>query len=547
MHPLINQSDEPGALVNPGHRQIVWPTGRRALQFSFLLAVLIMLIASLRIGSQVIRYQGYQMDYDEAIHATRGLDMASAIKRLSASELWYQTIKPHWYPPAHGYFLGGWLWLVGSSTSTVRLYAALCYFLLGLLLWFAAKQAFPHAHPFYYLIPALFLVSDQQHAVHAALSMLELPAILFAIASLYFFNKALTRPTFLAHFWTGLFALLCFFTKYNYGLVVLSTELVCYFIVFVRGRITGKPAQRLKPILLAWLPVLGLLLSWLFLLDEWQWLVAYSNAQPGQYPFWSSENLLFYPRQLLRETSGWVPLILTLAGLILWLRRREFSLSWFSYLVFFAIAFALLTYETQDSSRFGMILLPPLWILSTGGLAVLLEQLPVPRIRYLLLGGFLLLLAFSCFRNLTTIATRLGIAYENLDTGVDTAYRFIAETIRVDRSPDLNIVMYGNTDAWNGPALHFYLQSRCQRSRPDCVINVRDERELKRGIPPQDFSQVQRGTRLKQALDQADYLVSFSKFPGIPDGWTTIASQEFVFNRRNVKPVRNWVTILQPE
>jgi hypothetical protein len=429
----------------------------------------------------------------------------------------------------------------------VRLYSTFSYFLFGLLLWFAAKQAFPQAHPFSYLIPALFLVSDQQHAVHAALSMLELPAILLAFASLYLFNKALSQPTYLNHFLTGLFAALCFFTKYNYGLVVLSTELVGYLIIFAGGRLTGRRTQRIKTVLLAWLPVLGLLLVWLFLLDEWQWLVAYSNAQPGQYPILSAENLLFYPRQLLRETSGWIPLILTLAGLILWLRRGQFSLAWLSYLVFFAIAFGMLTYETQDSSRFGMILLPPLWILSTGGLVALLEQIPLQRLRYLFLGAFLVLLAISGFRNLTTIATRLGIAYENLDNGVDIAYRFIAETMRVDRSPDLNILMYGNTDAWNGPALHFFLQSFCQLSRPDCVINVRDERELKKGLPPQDFSQAEREARLDRALDQADYLVSFSKFPGIPDGWTTIASQEFVFNRRNVRPVRNWVMILRRE
>jgi hypothetical protein len=140
--------------------------------------MLIMVVSTVRIGTQVIRYQDLQMDYDEAMHATRGMDMASAVLHRSPAELWYQTIKPHWYPPAHGYFLGGWLMLFGSSTTTVRLYATFSYFLLGLLLWISARQAFPLAHPFFYIIPTLFLVSDQQHAVHAALSMLELSAVL---------------------------------------------------------------------------------------------------------------------------------------------------------------------------------------------------------------------------------------------------------------------------------------------------------------------------------------------------------------------------------
>ena len=547
MSPLVSQPVKQAVLENPVPRPTLWPAGRRALQFSFLLAVLIMLIATVRIGTQVIRYQGLQMDYDEAIHAIRGLDTASAIVRLSPSEFWYQTVKPHWYPPAHGYILGGWFLLLGSSTTSARLFSTFFYFLLGLLLWSSAKQAFPRAHPFFYLIPTLFLVSDQQHVVHAALSMLELPAILLAMASLYFFNRSLSRPVYLNHFLTGLFALICFFTKYNFGLVVLFTEMVCYLIVLARERTTGKLTQRIKPILLAWLPVLGLLIIWLFALDEWQWLVAYSRAQPSQYAFWSYENLVFYPRQLLRETSGWVPLILAFAGLVLWIRRREFPITILAYLIFFAIAFSMLTYETQDSSRFGMMLLPPLWIVSAGGLVILLEQITVQRVRYLLLGVFLVLLAFSSFRNLTTIATRLGIAYENLDTSVDAAYRFIAETIQVVHSPDLNILMVGNTDAWNGPALHFFLQSRCQVSRLDCVINVLDERELKKGIPPQDFSQAERQARVEQALAQADYLVTFSKSSASPDGWLSIASQEFIFPRRNVKPVRNWVMILRRE
>jgi hypothetical protein len=543
----VSQPVKPEALKNSVPGQTAWPAGRRAVLISFLLAVLIMFIATLRIGMQVVRYQDLQMDYDEAVHATRGLDMASAVAHLSPSQLWFQTVKPHWYPPVHGYFLGSWLLLFGSGTAEVRLYATFCYFLFGLLLWASAKQAFPQAHPLSFLIPTLFLVSDQQHAVHAALSMLELPAIVLAFASLYFFNKALSRSTFFNHFLAGLFALLCFLTKYNYGLVVLFTEAICYLALWIGRRAQGEWIQRVKTILIAWLPVLALLVIWLFVLDEWQWLVAYSTAQPGQYAFWSYENLVFYPRQLLRETSGWVPLLLTLAGIILWLKRRQFSPTWLSYLVFFAVAFCMLTYKTQDSSRFGMILLPPLWIMSTGGLVVLLDLIPVLRVRHLLLGVFLVLLAFSSFRNLTTIATRLGIAYENLDSSVDLAYRFIAETVQVDRSPDLNIVMFGYTDTWNGPALHFYLQSRCQISRADCVIQVRDEREIRKGLPQQNFSPDQREARMDQALDQADYLVTFSKSPDIPDGWSPVSSQEFEFNRRNARPVRNWVTVLQRE
>jgi hypothetical protein len=85
MKPLVSQPVKPAVLENPVRRQTIWPAGRRALQVSFLLAVLIMVVSTARIGTQVIRYQDLQMDDDEVTHATRGLDMASAILRLSPS------------------------------------------------------------------------------------------------------------------------------------------------------------------------------------------------------------------------------------------------------------------------------------------------------------------------------------------------------------------------------------------------------------------------------------------------------------------------------
>ncbi|MBP1692294.1 MAG: hypothetical protein H6Q37_177 [Chloroflexi bacterium] len=148
------------------------------------------------------------MDLDEAVHANRGLDIASAVKRSSLSDLWTETIKPDWYPPAYGYPLIAWFLLVGASVTTARLFATFCYFLFGLVLWLSAKQAFPKINPFIYLVPTLFLISDDQHVVNVALSMLELTAILLPLTALYFFVKSLDKPSFGNFFLTSLFAVL---------------------------------------------------------------------------------------------------------------------------------------------------------------------------------------------------------------------------------------------------------------------------------------------------------------------------------------------------
>jgi len=55
MKPLVSQPVKPGILENPVRSQTAWPAGRRALQFSFLLTLLIMVISTARIGAQAIR------------------------------------------------------------------------------------------------------------------------------------------------------------------------------------------------------------------------------------------------------------------------------------------------------------------------------------------------------------------------------------------------------------------------------------------------------------------------------------------------------------
>ena len=60
------------------------------------------------VGYQVSEFRAFQMDMDEAVHATHGLDMVSTVLRGSFGDLWDHTVKPHWYPPLHGYTLGAW-------------------------------------------------------------------------------------------------------------------------------------------------------------------------------------------------------------------------------------------------------------------------------------------------------------------------------------------------------------------------------------------------------------------------------------------------------
>ena len=482
------------------------------------------------------------MDLDEAVHANRGLDIASAVRRSSLSDLWTETIKPDWYPPAYGYLLGAWFLLVGASVTTARLFATVCYFLLGLVLWLSAKQAFPKINPFLYLVPTLFLISDDQHVVNAALSMLELTAILLALTALYFFVKSLDKPSLGNFFLTSLFAVLCFLTRYSHGLFLIATLAICY-LIFLTKSLKG----RFWRIVTAWLPAAIFSFIWLIPLGHWQWLRAYADVQSQQPGFGLMNGYLFYPRQLLAESSGWLPILLIAIAGVFWIKRRQIPQASIPYLVFFFLSLAVLSARTHNIARFGMILFPPLWILATDGVAEPLALLKNSRLQAAVASGVLLFLILLGVKNNFTLPGRLSYAYENTNTGVNDAYQFISKSLKTPDQDILKIVMYGENDNWNAFALHFYLQAQCMVNRPKCRIQVAGERELNKGWPPQELLAEVKDQRIQETLSSADYIVLFSKAPIIPEGWAEVIAREFEFARYKVKTTSHQVVILERE
>jgi hypothetical protein len=153
--------------------------------WSFLAMLLLISICTFWIASGVYQYRAYQMDMDEASHATRGLDFTAALIHQDKADFWHQLTKPHWYPPREW---AAHVWLVHvirdqhacSSGCT-----ALWLFFFGILLWFYTRQILPGSNPLFYLLPVIFLTADRLHTLYAAQSMLEMPGTLFSFAALF--------------------------------------------------------------------------------------------------------------------------------------------------------------------------------------------------------------------------------------------------------------------------------------------------------------------------------------------------------------------------
>ena len=510
---------------------------------SLAIAIALMVLSALWIARAVVRFSNLQMDFDEAIHATRGLDFTSAALRGNLFELWQHFIKPEWYPPGHGILLGGWFLFTGVSIETVRLFSTFFYFLFGLLLWVSVREILPHGHPLVFLVPPLFLIADRLHAIYGALSMLEIPAITLSFAGLYFFNRAWRKKRFVDHLLAFLFAWLALFSKYNFGLVVFAAFAIGYVLLLWPLFKTGKVWPETRPVLATWILFLLIAGIWFFGLGHWRWLFEYAGARPERYTLWSWANFLYYPRMLTKDPLGWVAIGLSVVGGIKLIRQRSFPHGLIPYLAFFAISLVMLTLTLYKIPRFGMMLFPPLWMTAAIGAEVVIDD---PHPKWLRTASYIALalaMLLAGTGNLASFQAWLFKEYENANAGVDNAYRFIAETLDISNQKELDIVMLGRTDLWNGPALRFHLEAQCMFTETGCKIIVLDSRELRRGWPEQNYSEEEQKERRNDALASADYLILFSEQLELPDGWELVTEGEYTFERQSQKPAFIWVSI----
>lgn len=556
-------------------------------RLSAALAGLLTLLVAVRIGAAVLDFRAFQMDNDEATHAARGVDMVMALGQGDGDEFWYQLTKPHWYPPAHGLLLGGWLLLWGADLVSIRLYSTFCFLLFGLLLWLIARQNgraihlhfmesarggplwFPNApngrgystaanvpqaqettakySPLLWLIAPLFLVADSLHSVYAAMSMLELPTILCAFGALFLFVRAGQLVKRAPRQSAGLFGvsallgLLCFWMKYSNGLLLLATLGLSTLLLFVErwgADDSAKPslAALLKAVAPAWVLIGAGLLIWLVLLDQAHWVRTYATAQPAKFSLWETENLLYYPRLLIGEPVNALALLLSLMTLPLLLCNHTLRQTLWPYLIFFAAGLAMITITPQNNVRFIMPILPPLWVIGSAGLASWLERVGGGVGRWVLLGIPLVVLLFGLLRTQLTLPEQLEVEYENSNSGVNDAYEFIAQTIDPQTRGQAEIAMLGRADQWGGTALHVYLSSWCLREGMACRLPVVDNKDMKEGWPRQEFTEQEQQQRRQDALAQADILVLFSEAPEPPDQWRLLDERAFVFDLYDEEP-----------
>jgi hypothetical protein len=455
------------------------------------LPLLLLIALAVSLSHFISASRELQMDSDEASHAMRALAFYEPLRSGDLERATRELLLTDWYPPVYGVLLSTFFAVAGVSLTTARHFSLVCFVLLGFALWQAARRSSrgEPLHPLITAFPVFSLLLEPGFRQVAVLVMLETPVVLMAFLTLVVFARGWLRES----VWTLVGAsLLCALTlglKYNYGVLALAGIGAGCLWGLIRAPIDQR-MQRVRCCLAGLLPVVLIALFWFGALGQWEALVAYGKAQPSKSNIWTLAHLTYYARFLAYGN----PLTAAAIGALIVSGcvgpRQPVSVREVACAAYLLVALVGLTLESQQSARFGLAMLPSLWLLAADRVGVSLSRV-LDRVngKHLMLGGTALTTVLLMSQPNTLV---LHGIYENLDSTVHEAYRFVNDELKQDGAfPAIRFIERGATESatWNGPALDFALTKRCLRAHAnmpcDIVVNeVTRNRPERRAIGP---------------------------------------------------------------
>ena len=258
----------------------------------------------------VIRPSG-AFGWDEAVHSLKGLLIAHDLKSGDWLGFLYDTYHQVYWPPLHSWLTGIAFLFWAPSPICARTVSLILFLLTALVIYVAALQLRqPHKEVAATVATLLFLTSPLM-ILFSAQVMLEIPGVFFLSLSLliYIWLNAIPRsPS--AHMWLGLAIALTYFTRTNYGvLLIVVVAATALLSAGVRGLFSRPAFYTVLPLAIAfavWFAYPPKIRSTLVALVNQP---AYGMEHP-----YSLEGFLFYPKVVLHLSgSVWLSAILVIA------------------------------------------------------------------------------------------------------------------------------------------------------------------------------------------------------------------------------------------
>jgi hypothetical protein len=389
-----------------------------------------------RAALQTIRaYSDRPPDFDEAVHLLPALQIANDVRALRVSDFWLHTFTQDRiaaYPFLHSWLLAPFF-IVWKPALTVARASGLFYLVVSAIVaFFLARELSPHRQLSWLsgLTGALLTLAAMPLWAYASLAFLEAPGLLVTLVGLLCYIRAGpgdNRPGWLIGASVSTAGML--FTKYSFGVFMVTAILVNEVLTALVER---RAPSRRRLVCLAG-PFVVLALAWFADPNKLYRFLIYSQSQRGQFPLWSSESLLYYPKNLIRYyASGPLSAVLVLTGLatglIVWKQYRGRTV-----LVYFLISMVAVTLVPQKAGRFLYTVAPAAFVLAGPPVAQAAAWLTRPAQKRwvqiasaLLIGGLLVIETRAVAQRFSFYEPAIEVNYTS-SPDTRQAYRFIAD------------------------------------------------------------------------------------------------------------------------
>jgi hypothetical protein len=336
--------------------------------WGLLTIVLLDLVVGAFLAAQIVRLAPYPFDFDEALHATRGLTLALDLRQGDLFAFLSDAYRQSVYPPGFPVFEALVFLMFGASTVTARLCSLVALMGSTFLLYALALEIDDDVGWLAGLVAVGLMVSAPWILLHSALVMLELPGVLASLATLLAYLRAHRSPRPWRWALTSLLISLTTLVKYPFGLLVLGAIAGAEGLRWLLSRDLQRGGSLTRRWGWLFLPFLVLMAVWFASSGKLGDFVYYATLQPKHADWYSFENLIFYPRSIVLHylASPVLGLLLT-AGLI-WagVRWRRHSVR--LVLLYGVLGLAMMTLKESNNPRFILIVAPAFYLLA--GLAV---------------------------------------------------------------------------------------------------------------------------------------------------------------------------------
>ena len=150
-----------------------------------LIAVVVLdLLVVAFLSRQIVNLSNYPFDSDEALHASRGLELTFDLRRGDIGAFLRHSNQQSVYPPGSSWFEALTFLLFGASTTIARLYSLASLFGATIVMYAIGLELDRRNGWLVGLIAVILTLTGQAVLVGSALAMLELPGLLISLAAL---------------------------------------------------------------------------------------------------------------------------------------------------------------------------------------------------------------------------------------------------------------------------------------------------------------------------------------------------------------------------